>query len=403
MSKIKVYINIALGYFLIIAFLGVLLRFFYITNISLNYKYLVHAHSHVALLGWIYTALTTLIYFFYIKKQQAHKKYNTLFLFTQITIIGMLISFPIIGYALYSIIFSTLFLIASYWFFWFFIKYTSIAQKKTNSYKLIRAGLWFMSISTLGPWALGVIMNTLGNTSIWYKNAIYFYLHFQYNGWFVVTLFGVFFYFLEKQNITIPKKQFANFYWMLILSVILTVSISFLWTSPSIILNILGGFGSIIQLVAFGYLFKILRPFFTQITVNLSPLAFGILKTGSLFLFLKMTMQLLGSTTFFSRIIANHIHFAIGYLHWTFLGVVSVFILGFLHHFKLLVLSTRIFRLFILGFLLTEVLLFYKGIIAFYSQELFTEYDLALTLSSGILFIAILLLGISQFRDKKGN
>ncbi|MCK5815947.1 MAG: hypothetical protein KAH07_08385 [Flavobacteriaceae bacterium] len=400
MSKIKIHINIALGYFSIIAFLGVLLRVFYITNISLNYKHLVHAHSHVALLGWIYTTLTTLIYFFYIKNQQAHKKYNTLFWFTQITIIGMLISFPIIGYALYSIIFSTLFLLASYWFFWFFIKHTSIAQKKTNSYKLIRAGLWFMVISTLGPWALGIIMNTLGNTSIWYKNAIYFYLHFQYNGWCIVTLLGVFFYFLEKQNISISKKQFDSFYWMLISSVILTVSISFLWTSPSIIFNFLGGFGSTLQLFAFGYLFKILRPFYTQIKENLSPLTFGILKTGSVFFFLKMTMQLLGSTSYFSRAIASHIDFAIGYLHWTFLGVISVFIFGFLHHFKLLFFSKRTVQLYLIGFVLTEILIFYKGIVSFFSQEIFEAYYLSLTLASAILFISIVLLMLAQFKKK---
>ncbi|MCK5867256.1 MAG: hypothetical protein KAG14_02565, partial [Mycoplasmataceae bacterium] len=107
--KIKVQINIALGYFLIIALLGTLLRLFFVTNIPLHYKHIVHAHSHVALLGWIYTALTSLIYFCYLKEHQIQKKYNTLFWFTQVTIIGMLISFPIIGYALYSIIFSTLF------------------------------------------------------------------------------------------------------------------------------------------------------------------------------------------------------------------------------------------------------------------------------------------------------
>lgn len=399
--NIKTHIKIALGYFLIIAFLGAILRLFFVTTISLNYKHIIHAHSHVALLGWIYTALTSIIYFCYLKEQQIQKKYNRLFWVTQITIIGMLISFPITGYALYSIIFSTLFLIVSYWFFWFFVKHTSEEQKKSNSYKLIRAGLWFMIVSTLGPWALGIIMNTLGNTSIWYKNAIYFYLHFQYNGWFILSLFGVLFYLLEKQNIIISKKQFTVFYWLLISSVVLTLSISFLWTSPSITFNVLGGAGSIIQLFAASYLLKLLLPFLKQLKLRISPLTFGILKTGSVFFILKMMMQLLGSTTYFSKMIASHIDFAIGYLHWTFLGVVSTILFGFLHHFKLLFISKRIVKLYIVGFILTEVLIFYKGIISFFSQKLFKEYYISLTIVSVILFIAILTLVIAQFKNKK--
>lgn len=400
--KLKKHIHIALGYFIIIALLGTLLRLFYVVNIPLNYKYIVHAHSHVALLGWIYTALTTLIYFCYLKEKPIEKKYAVLFWCTQVTLAGMLISFPIIGYALFSILFSTLFLIASYWFFWFVAKHTSKEQKETNSYKLIRAGLWFMVISSIGPWALGIIMNTLGSTSIWYRNAIYFYLHFQYNGWFIVTLFGVFFYLLEKSNILILKKQFTFFYWLLISSVILTLSISFLWTNPSIALNFLGGIGSIVQIFAFSYLLKILLPFLKQLKLHISPLVLNILKTASVLFILKMGMQLLGSTTYFSKIIANHIDFAIGYLHWTFLGVVSVVLIGFLHHFKLLLLSKKIFQLYVLGFILTEGLIFYKAIMGYASLSLFEEYFSVLTFASIILFIAILILMIAQYKSKKG-
>ena len=41
--------KIGLAYFLIIAFLGVLLRFFSIIDLPINYRFTVHAHSHVAL------------------------------------------------------------------------------------------------------------------------------------------------------------------------------------------------------------------------------------------------------------------------------------------------------------------------------------------------------------------
>lgn len=66
MNQLKNYSTLALIYFLIIAILGVVMRLFPIIQISANYKFLVHTHSHVALLGWVYTALTTLIYLFII-------------------------------------------------------------------------------------------------------------------------------------------------------------------------------------------------------------------------------------------------------------------------------------------------------------------------------------------------
>ena len=138
----------------------------------------------------------------------------------------MLCSFPFQGYALFSIVFSTLFLLASYWFTWFFLKHTPVALKKTNSYKCMRISLWYLVISSLGPWALGAIMNTLGAQSIWYRLAIYFYLHFLYNGWMLLALVGIVFYIFEQHKIIVSKKAFRNFFWSLNLGVLLSFFLS---------------------------------------------------------------------------------------------------------------------------------------------------------------------------------
>lgn len=395
---LKKHINIALGYFLIIALLGTILRFFFVVDIPLNYRFLVHTHSHIALLGWLYTALTTFIYYCYIHNKPIKKKYNLLFWSGQITIVGMLVSFPITGYALFSIIFSSLFLLVSYWFLWFFKKHTTAEKKGLNSYKLIHAGLWFMVLSSLGPWALGVIMNTLGNTSIWYKNAIYFYLHFQYNGWFIVSLFGILLFVLEKQNIPISKPLFKSFYWLLISSVLLTLFVSTLWFKPPVIFNIMAGLGSILQFIAVAVLIKILRPHIITLKSNLSELVFGILKIAALLFLLKMIMQIIGCTPYFSAIISNHIDFAVGYIHWVFLGVISLSLFGFLNHFKLMHLSKKSVQLFIVGFLLTEILLFYKGIVNWLNLDLLGSYYILLVVGSSILFLSVSLILKLQFK-----
>lgn len=394
----KKHIRIAVAYFLIIAFLGALLRFFFVIDIPLNYKHLVHTHSHIALLGWLYTALTTLIYFCYLHKKSLEKKYKLLFWSGQITIIGMLISFPITGYALFSIIFSSLFLLVSYWFLWFFKKHTTKDQKQLNSYKLVHAGLWFMVLSSIGPWALGAIMNTLGNASIWYKNAIYFYLHFQYNGWFIVSLFGILFFVLEKQNIAISNTHFKRFYMLLISSAVLTLFVSVLWFKPPFIFNILAGLGSALQFVAFGVLLKIIRPHLSNLKSKTPSIVLVIFKMVTILFLLKMVMQLLGSTSYFSEIISNHVDFAVGYIHWVFLGVISLSLFGFLNHFKLMILSKRTVQLFIVGFLLTEILLFYKGIVNWLNVELLESYYVILAIASAILFLAVAFVCKLQFK-----
>ena len=139
----KSHITVSLGYFLLAALLGVLLRTFVVLPIPVNYRFIVHTHSHIALLGWVYMALTTLLYHLFLSRQEVGIRYKRIFWFTQFSLLGMLFSFPFQGYALFSIMFSTLFLLASYWFAGFFMKHTPRRAKDTYAYKCIRIALWF--------------------------------------------------------------------------------------------------------------------------------------------------------------------------------------------------------------------------------------------------------------------
>lgn len=401
MINLKKHSKIALLYFLIIALLGVLLRIFFVASIPAEYTYLVHTHSHVALLGWVYTALTTLIYRFYLIDVPIEKKYRRLFWCTQATIIGMLLSFPFTGYALFSIIFSTLFLIASYFFSWLVFNHTPKEKKQTNSYKCIRIALWYMIVSSLGPWALGIIMNTLGSSSDLYRNAIYFYLHFQYNGWFVLALIGSLFYFLEHEQIFISKKVFQRFFWLINSGVILTFGVSLLWTKPHSIVYIISGLGALLQLFSFGILGKELFIFRKEIKRKCATLLYRLLKLTAFLFLVKLILQLTGSIPYFASIIATNKSFVIGYLHWTFLGVVSIALLGFLNHFKLIRLSKNSMILYLIGFMTTEAFIFYKGIVIWLKLALVDSYFEYLIILSCILLIAIGAIFGLQFKKIK--
>ena len=386
---LKNHINLALGYFIIAALLGVLLRSFHSIEIPVTYKFIVHTHSHIALLGWVYMGLTTLLYKLFLERKEVALKYRRIFWFTQFTIVGMLLSFPFQGYALFSIIFSTLFLFASHWFAGFFMKHVPALYEKTNSYKCVKFALWYMVLSSLGPWTLGAIMNTLGAESIWYRLSIYFYLHFQYNGWMILGLLGVFIYVLERNDIEIPKVTFNRFFWWINLGIVLSFFLSTLWTKPHVFLNVMGGLGAILQIMAFGILVLLGIRNKEKLFQILTPLQKNMLFTVAVLVGIKILLQLLTAFPYFANLAASITDFTIGYLHWTFLGVVTIGLLLFLDYFKLLQLSRRAYYLYLFGFLLTETLIFTKGIIAWQRLSLFNGYFEALAISSFLLPLAL--------------
>ena len=389
--------RIALIYFLLIACLGVFLRLIMVVNISANYKYLVHTHSHIALLGWVYTALMILIYKMYLSKTKVEKKYSRLFWWTQMTVIGMLISFPFTGYALFSIVFSTLFLIMSYLFTWLVFKQVPKAQKERQSYKFIRVALWYMIISSIGPWALGIIMNTLGSGSNLYRNAIYFYLHFQYNGWFIIALLGSFIYVVEQCNCKIDTRLFRYFFWFFNLGVIATFFISLLWMGQNSWIHGISILGAIFQLIGFGILIKMIFPIWNSMKEKSTGLLIFMIRLVSFLLVAKLILQLLGAFPYFSKIISSNIDFVIGYIHWIFLGVVSLSLLAFLQYFKLIKISKTTILIYIVGFALMEGLLFYKGIVVWQKLYLMNNYFWYLVIVSCILLIGIMMIFMEQF------
>jgi len=398
MIKLKRQNHIALAYFFLAASLGVLLRSFLAIKIPINYDYIVHTHSHIALLGWVYLALIMMIFKIFARKIGKNREYNVIFWFTQLTLVGMLLTFPFRGYSVLSIIFSTLFLITSYWFTWFIMKNVPRELRKTNYYKCINAALWYMVFSSIGPWMLGAIMTWFGQESIWYRMSIYFYLHFQYNGWMIMALLGLFFYILEQHRIIISSGTFKRFFWSINLGILLTFFLSTLWTKPNIIFNVLGGVGDVFQILAFVILLEIAVKSRSKLTDIFSRFQYKLLKTVALLLGIKILLQLITTLPYFANLAVTYLDFTVGYLHWTFLGVISIGLFLLLDFFKLIYLSKMSYILYLIGFAITEVLIFYKGIATWQGFSMFDGYFE--TLAIGSFFIPLALVFMLWFNMK---
>ena len=194
-----------------------------------NYQFLLHAHSHFAFAGWMFFSISLLIIhsLFGISPPPAYK---TVLLLTQISALGMLLSFSFYGYHPLSISFSTLFILVSYRFAYLIYKNGALKKKLNEvSRNLIYGSLLFVCLSSAGPFALGPIAAAgLKNTPL-YQDAIYFYLHFQMNGFMLLASLGLFASaYLNGVNHAAVRPWLYTF----IISVVPTFLIFTLWAEP---------------------------------------------------------------------------------------------------------------------------------------------------------------------------
>lgn len=372
-------------------------------DIPTQYRYIVHTHSHIALLGWVYLGLSTCIVYFFVEQSKIKKHYLKIFWSTQACIIGMLIFFPIQGYAMFSIIFSTVFLIVSYVFFGFILKHSNSKLTSRKSFLLIQHALFYMVLSSIGPWALGGIMSTLGSQSIWYKFAIYFYLHFQYNAWFVLAALGLLVFLLEQSKVTIENKSFSTFIILYHIGIVGTFFLSCLWVSSHWSLYVLSNLGSLSLWIGLYYLRKSFKKQFSEFYLKLTKQSRFILKFLAFVFLVKLLMQTLTGIPYFAELASVNLDLVIGYLHWFFLGFVTLFLLFLASYLKWIKLSNLSLSLYISAFILTEFLIFYRaGIVAFrwsYLQNL----NIYLTLASSIFSLAIILILLQTFLGRKNK
>ena len=318
-------VRLALLYFLIAAAFGVILRSFQVFNLNFNYRFIVHGHSHIAILGWVYVCVTVLFNKLFIQKtNKIHREYVGIFIATQISLLGMLITFPFQGYAFLSITFSTLFLLVSYGFCWFFIKNIKVEIKSLICYPYLKASLFYLVLSSIGPWALGGIMATLGPTSIWYRLSIYFYLHFQYNGWMFFAILGILLFIVESHSITFSRRYHKIFFIIINISVVATFFLSTLWTEPIGMVYVLSALGAMLQIVCFGYAVLWIKNHSTTINTIFKGTPKLLLQIVLGVLGIKLFLQFLGSFPYFAKVGASIIELTLAYLHGVFLGLVSI-------------------------------------------------------------------------------
>ncbi len=395
-TAIKKRVSVSLAWLITISVLGIFLRLYPVMSLQINYKPLLHAHSHLAFLGWVFTSLFTLITGSFLPKEKvASLPFRLQFILLQIFNIGMLVSFLIQGYAFFSILFSSLHMITTFWFIWTTSHSIRRSGASDISHKFLFASFFFMILSSVGPLAIPVTVKMYGSGSEMYHNAIYFYLHFQYNGWFIFSLFALFFKYIQTEGFNFSKRQSVYLFWILFVSCLSTYSLSVLWTDPHTSIWITGFISSALQLFAAVPLIKIIAEVKTQFVQKRT--------IRNLFLFaivmflLKLILQFISAFPLITEMTIVSRNFVIGYLHLVLLGIVTVSLINYFivkgHIDPTLVHTKRGLALFFTGFIGTELTAFIEAMFKFYSVPLpgyhFTQIFLSVLILAGITLICI--------------
>lgn len=387
--------------FLIAAWFGLTLRSMHVHDMSFNFKHLTHAHSHVAILGWVYMALFLLLVKYF--ATGFGKDFGRLFFVTQLAVLGMIAGFPMQGYGPVSIAASSLYIIFSYVFSWLMFKKTK--AEKSAAYSLMRTSLLWLCLSTISLWALGPIIAQLGAASKPALLTIQYFLHFQLNGWFLFAIVALFFHLIGLPD----SKRFRRFHLAFGLSLVLTFGLPVNWYYDYGIFRWINAAGIIFQLLSLYWGFLLIRSHYSEYWAGLDRLSRGLLLFSAVSFVLKITFQTFSLVPDIAKHIFDNRQAVIGFIHLMMLGIISAF-LFFMYRLQVRNRNTR--RLisigicfFLAGIVLTEAILLYQGLCFYFPSLSIPNYPLYLWIFSFLLVAGIYMILVStlnfKYKDRK--
>ncbi len=344
----------------VVALIGLFLRYLQIGSVGVNFSHWLHAHSHAAFLGWMHAALTVLLTYALAPSVLSSKIFRRLFWFSQLMVAGMLISFPIQGYKFFSVLFLSLFLLGTYVWAWVYLKKINHSKSYPFTFSFGKTGIFFMILSSISPWILGAVIHFFGKNSIWYKLDIFFYLHFQYNGWFFFAILALLIFLAERSGIILPADLMKKAEKLLILGVLLGYVTNVLWIEPPLYFHLTAFFSVILEAWGLWILYGIYKNLPAEWKQNHVD---GWMKWIGLGFAFKVIFQLMASCPYLSQVAYIYRDFIIGYLHFVLLGIYSVFVLRMAMELKILEIRKMYLNGFFLGWAGMIIFIFLKGFI----------------------------------------
>ena len=314
---------------------------------------------------------------------------------------GVLLSFLFTGYSLLSFSLSFCAIIVSYAFAYLFYQDFKNQRKTNPTVKWILAGLIYNIISSLGLINIAYLILNHHLSPHGFLGSQYFYLHFQYNGWFLLGCIGLFVGSLHNAGIVLNDK---TIYRLISYACLPTFLLSILWLNLPVWLYIICIIATSIQLIGIILFWKKLYLLRKDIAKIFNKLVIWLLLLAGIALSAKMLLQFGSIFPTISKLAYGFRPIVVAYLHLILLGVISTFILSNFIKFKQLpILKSGLVGLLVLivGIYLTEIILLIQGVasFAYFAVPMINE---SLFLIAFLMFAGILLL-LFSWKDGREN
>jgi hypothetical protein len=407
MKNINRWVDILIFNFCIVAFLGFTLRSKILFSIPfLDYNRLLDAHFHFAFGGWVTLALVVLLINELlpgpVKAKQVYKWLPVCFLSAAWL---LLIASPLPANSAGASICSTIFIIVTYVFAAITVPEIRKAPVSKTVKLLTLSSIFCLILSSAGIFALACLFATKSLNSFAYRDALYTYLHLQYNGFFTLAVFAIFFQRIEpKMTDELKRKAYLFSLWLCI-STFPSLFLTYLWRDPNQVYRAIAICGSVTLLISF-ILFVRLAVSLKDIYTRVNPLIryMGILSMSafSLKIFLQVftLFPVVGNAVFGDRPVI------IGFLHLVFLGFVTLFLFAWFAQNGYLNLKSGFTKLALFVFtaavVLNEAVLMTQGLGAMFikSSNIFPWLLWGLSI---MLFTGALLIATARFNACKSN
>jgi hypothetical protein len=406
-NKRSFWLSLGLVNLCIVALLGFSLRSKILFPLPfLDYSGLLSAHSHFAFAGWAGLMLITLFIYDILPDNLSKKKiYQLILASVEISGLGMALLFPFFGYNAVTIAFSTLYVIAAVVFIPVFIRDVLKGVTSKTIKLLSSSAVISLLLSFLGTIGLMYIIATKSGGSLLYRDSIYTFLHFQYNGFFTLSIFALFINYILKKGIELNKSA-QSFSIFLCLSIVPALFLSLLWHNNSLF-YLFAAVGCFFILMSLSYFYFFIKTIPVNIFSVKTAKTFWVFSIISFVL--KMALQVgtifpqLGNAVYGDRPVI------IGFLHLVFLGFISFFLLAILIQNGYFNKESKVvsfpFFVFSAGILLNEFLLMLQGLgILFNTNN--DIYKWLLWGTSIVLFAGAVLIALTRLiviRNKKNK
>ena len=326
MKNFNFWLKICVFNFFVVSVVGVMMRYNMAFSLpGFNHKFMQESHSHFAFYGWVSAGI-----FLFVTKYLSEnypkinlKKYQYLMISNQIGSYGMLFTFLYGGYFWLSIVFSSIALFTGFAYFIFLLIDTK--SNKNPEIMWLKSGAFFATFSAIGIFGLAYFSSKKEEFDVLFRASTYFYLHYQYNGFFIFSCIGLLLISLIKLRIEIEEKLNKTIFYLLFFGCFLGYGLSILWIEMNpifygffILISIVQLFGAILFLnwIRKTDLFNN-QNFIQKLLISVFGFAF----------ILKFLLQGLSAIPALGVFAFSNINIVIAYLHLVLLMGISLFLI----------------------------------------------------------------------------